>query len=266
VKDPRFFELPGLDPGVLGSTVMIVYLAHATSFCGAVWNPVTEAMPGIETVTWDFAGHGAGPAMATPVDWAVFGEQVLDETEPGGIGVGHSMGGTALVMAQLEDPERFKALILIEPIIFPGPHSRVEHQLADIAAKRKDRFGSREEALENFATRRAFASWHPDALAGYVDCGLTDDFRLACDPAVEADIYRASNDHDTFERMVDVEIPVLIIAGESSEMLGSDLVRAQAGQFHRAGFELVEGAGHFLPMERPDLVAERTLRLATSPI
>jgi pimeloyl-ACP methyl ester carboxylesterase len=241
---------------------MTVYLAHATSFCGAVWNPVIEAMNGMETVTWDFAGHGSGPSLTTPVDWSLFGEQVLDETEPGGIGVGHSMGGTALVMAQLRDPDRFRALILIEPIIFPGPHSRVEHPMATIAVKRKDRFEGRKEALENFGSRGAFASWHPDALAAYVDCGLTDEFRLACDPAVEADIYRASNDHDTYEAMVEVEIPVLIMAGESSEMLGHDLVRAQAGQFQRAGFEFVKDAGHFLPMERPELVAERALRLA----
>ncbi|MGA7281430.1 MAG: hypothetical protein WBZ40_06560, partial [Acidimicrobiia bacterium] len=58
----------------------------------------------LESVVWDFAGHGAGPDIDLPVDWSVFGGQVLDETKPGGVGVGHSMGGAALVMAQLADP------------------------------------------------------------------------------------------------------------------------------------------------------------------
>lgn len=239
------------------------FLAHATGFCGGVWRPVTEGLEA-DTVDWDFAGHGSGPLLDLPVDWAVFGEQVLDETTPGGVGIGHSMGGAALVMAQLADPRRFEALVLIEPIIFPGPHQRLEHPMAVGALKRKTEFSSREDALANFEARSAFSSWHRAALEGYVEGGLIGDdpVRLACDPEVEADIYRASNAHDTFERMADVEVPVLVMAGETSDTIPPDLARAQAAQFGRAGFEIVPESGHFLPMEKPELVAERATRLA----
>lgn len=245
---------------------MPVYFAHATSFCGAVWRPVLELLGNLDCVTWDFAGHGEGAELKLPVHWQRFGEQVLLETEPGGVGVGHSMGACALVMAQLEDPQRFDFLVLVEPIIFPGPHGRLEHPLSQIAAKRKASFESREAALDNFRARSAFSRWHPDALHGYVDCGLVGDgpVELACNPEVEADIYRASNDHDTWERLDEVEIPVLLLSGADSDTIAPNFARAQAERFPSAGVEIVPDAGHFLPMEKPDLIADRVRRIAAT--
>lgn len=245
---------------------MPVFFAHATSFCGAVWRPVVDLLEGLDCVTWDFAGHGQGVELELPVHWRRFGEQVLAETTPGGVGVGHSMGACALVMAQLEDPERFGFLLLIEPTIFPGPHRRLEHPLSQVASKRKASFESREAALENFKSRAAFANWHPGALDGYVDCGLVGGgpVELACRPEIEADIYRASNDHDTWERLGEVEIPVLLLSGSDSDTIAPDFARAQAQRFPSAGVEIVPDAGHFLPMERPDLVADRIRRIGAT--
>lgn len=244
--------------------MMPVYLAHATSFCGAVWRPVIERLTGVDCVVWDFAGHGNGPELDLPVHWGRFGDQVLDETEPGGIGVGHSMGACALVMAQLKDPVRFRFLVLIEPIIFPGPHRRQDHSLVEVASKRKNSFDSRQAAFENFSSRGAFSNWDPEALAGYVDCGLQGEgpVALACKPEVEADIYRASNDHDTFERLGEIEIPLLVLSGQNSDTIAPEFARTQAAQFASAGVEIVPDAGHFLPMEKPDLVADRVARIA----
>lgn len=243
--------------------MMPVYFAHATSFCGGVWRPVIERLTDVECVTWDFAGHGNGPELELPVHWSRFGNQALDETERGGIGVGHSMGACALVMAQLKDPERFLFLVLIEPIIFPAPHGREDHPPVEVASKRKRSFGSRQAALENFSSRGAFSDWDPDALAAYIECGFQGDdpVTLACRPEAEADIYRASNDHDTFERLGEIEIPVLILSGEESDTIAPEFAKVQAAQFSSAGVEIVRDTGHFLPMEKPDLVADRVARI-----
>jgi pimeloyl-ACP methyl ester carboxylesterase len=242
---------------------MMVYFAHATSFCGSVWNPVISELSGIDCVTWDFAGHGSGPTLDLPADWHQFGSQVLEETKPGGIGVGHSMGAAALTMAQLADPDRFRFLLLIEPIIFPGPHQRVDHMLSAVASKRKRTFESRSAARDNFASRGAFVDWVPSAIDGYVECGLVGDgpVELACDPEVEADAYRASNAHDTWERLGEIDIPVLILAGEESDTTPPEFARQQATQFSKAGLEILPEAGHFLPMTHPGLVADRVRRL-----
>jgi pimeloyl-ACP methyl ester carboxylesterase len=244
---------------------MPVYFAHATSFCGAVWRPVMASLTGVDSVTWDFAGHGAGPGLEPPFRWSVFGEQVLEETEPGGVGVGHSMGAAALVMAQLADPSRFDFLVLIEPIIFPGPYRYGDNEMSAIALKRKRRFPSRRAALENFRSRRAFARWDSGALAGYVEGGLIDvdgGVELACSPEVEAEIYRGSGAHRAWERLGEVVIPVLILVGSDSDTTSHATAREQSAQFPRAGLESVPGAGHFLPMELPGLVADRVRRVA----
>ena len=241
---------------------MTVYLSHATGFCGAVWAPVIEALGSHETVAWDFPGHGAGPRIETPLTWQVFGDFVLDSTSTGGVGVGHSMGAAALLMAQLADPSRFRALVLIEPIVFPPPHQRVNHPLASIAVKRKRSFPDREAALANFAERRAFSAWDDMALRGYVDCGFVGPgpIELACEPEIEAEIYEMSNEHDTWDRLEEIEIPTVILAGAETDTIKPDLARAQASLLG-GGVEIVPNTGHFLPMERPDLVARRTLRM-----
>lgn len=246
----------------LRSSEMTVYFSHATSFCGAVWDPVRAHLDDIETRAWDQPGHGQGPVVDLPIDWTLFGEYVLDVTEPGGVGVGHSMGAASLAMAQAADPVRFRALLLIEPVMFPGPYRRADHPMAERALRRRTRFASRAEARENFEGKGAFEGWHEEAFAGYINCGLVGDgsVRLACTPEVEAEIYRGSGAHDTWDRVGSVDIPVLLMSGELSDTISPDLARDQAAQFGRAGVEIVPDIGHFLPMQRPELVAERVRR------
>lgn len=245
---------------------MTVYLAHATSFCAAVWRPVIDQLEGIHCLAWDFPGHGAGPHLEPPFTWEVFAESVLEMTEPGGIGVGHSMGAAALAMAELADPGRFRFLLLIEPIVFPGPHRREEHPLSQVATKRKESFPTRDAARDNFASRPAFADWHPDAIDGYVACGLTGEgpVELACHPRVEAEVYRGSREHATFERLGEIETPGLVLCGEDSDTISAELAREQAKRLGTGGVEFVPATGHFLPMERPGLVADRIRRLAVT--
>jgi pimeloyl-ACP methyl ester carboxylesterase len=217
-------------------------------------------------VVWDQPGHGSGPPIDLPVDWTSFGEHVLEVTERGGIGVGHSMGAAALAMAQAVDPMRFRALVLIEPVMYPGPYERRENPMTEVALRRRREFVSREEAAENFHGRGAFEGWDEAAFDGYIRCGLVGDspVSLACDPEVEADIYRGSGAHDTWDRVGTIDVPVLLLSGEHTDTVTPELARAQSRQFQRAGLEIVPDAGHFLPMERPRLIADRVQRMVAA--
>lgn len=243
---------------------MTVYFSHATSFCAAVWNPVRRLLDDVETVAWDHPGHGSGPPLDPPVDWRVFGRYVVDMAGPGGIGVGHSMGAAALAMAQADEPALFRALVLIEPIIFPGPYAREGREsMAEAALRRRAAFPSRQAAADHLRGRGAFTGWDDSAFEGFIEGGLVgeEEVVLACRPEVEADIYRAWRDHDTWDRLARIEIPVLIMSGEDSDTISPEFAREQASRFPRAGLEVVGGTGHFLPMQRPDLIADRVRRL-----
>jgi pimeloyl-ACP methyl ester carboxylesterase len=245
--------------------------AHATGFCGAVWQPVIEALDSqFAILNWDFPNHGSAPGASLPIDWWIFGEWARDQVAAVAdplIGVGHSMGGTALVMAEVLRPKTFAALILIEPMLFPPPYRRSENRLSRGVLKRKPSFPSRDAARENFASKEPFLTWHPAALEGYVRDGLVEvngQVSLACSPQVESDIYEGATAHAAWERTGEVTTPILVLAGSDSDNLVGYDARAIANRFPRAGVEVIAGANHFLPMEQPELLARRIARMASS--
>jgi pimeloyl-ACP methyl ester carboxylesterase len=263
-----------------GSTSGHLFLAHATGFCKEVWDPVVaelraDSWDGSITA-WDAPGHGGTPEMSTPFDWWDTARAALDVIHGSGsvgpmFGVGHSMGGATLVMAELLDPGTLQRLILIEPIMFPPPFQRIEENpLAVGATRRRASFTSPQEALEHFSAKAAFTSWDERALQAYVDGGLVERdgrFWLACDPHLEADAYRSGTAHGAYERLSDVECPVVILAGQFSDTHPEVFAAHLAGEFPNGRYRIIPGTGHFLPMERPDLVAghvaDELYRLAT---
>jgi pimeloyl-ACP methyl ester carboxylesterase len=249
--------------------VTAVAFAHATGFCGGVWNPVVAALrPERRVIVWDFPGHGSGPKLRHPIDWWAFGDWTMSQLAGVShplVGVGHSMGGAALLMAEIKAPGTFTELLLIEPIVPPPPFVRSDGPMSERALKRKSRFVSREEARANFAAKLPFSAWDSAAFEGYLACGLIDMPRateLACEPADEAEIYRTATQHGVWDLLDKVEVPTTILAGSWSDTHQPDFVRALATHISGCRVEIVPGTGHFLPMEVPLLVAKRIEQIA----
>ncbi len=246
-----------------GATVLAV---HATGFCKDVWAPVVEEMRarGVANpvVAIDQPGHGDTAAPAgLPFDWWELGsavQAVAEPLRPIGLGIGHSSGGAALIMAEVTAPGLFEALLLVEPIVFPPPYRRGEDMaLATMAERRRASFGSRAEALDNFRGKGPFAGWDPRALEAYIDgCLGPRDGRwaLKCQPEVEAEFYRAAGAHGAWERLPEVGARVAVVAGEHSDSHPAPFVARQAARLGAATVT-VDGASHLVPMERPGVVA-----------
>lgn len=245
-----------------------VAFAHATGFCGGVWRPVVASLPGgVETLVWDFPCHGSAPKLDHPIDWWDMGSYALAQVAGAGaplIGVGHSMGGAVMLMAEIRSPGTFAALLLIEPIVYPPPFGEYEGPQTLLAKKRRNQFTSRDEARANFVEKLPFSAWHPAALDGYVDCGLIETpagTELACRPQDEVAIYKAATRHGVWDLLGRVDSPVTILAGASSETHNLDFVRHLASQIPDCDYEIVPGTGHFLPMEMPEVVVEQIGRI-----
>jgi pimeloyl-ACP methyl ester carboxylesterase len=251
---------PGFDgrPGV--------FFMHATGFVKEIWAPVVTELRrrGVETpcVAADQRGHGDSDTPEPPFAWEALGRDVAAvraELDGRWVGVGHSSGGAAIAMAQVASPGLFEALLLIEPIVFPPPHLRLEdHPFATLALRRRYAFADRDAALANFAGKGPFARWDPRSLEAYVDGALREDegrLLLKCEPAVEAEFYRTGNSHDTWEHLGSIAAPVTLMAGSESSSHPASFMRLLQGRFQDATVTVVDGATHFVPMERPDLVA-----------
>ena len=78
---------------------------------------------------------------------------------------------------------------------------------------------------------------------------------LKCAPEIEAEFYRGAAAHGAWARLHEVACPVVLVAGEASDSHPAPFMQEMRERFGGARLEVVPGAGHFLPMERPAAVA-----------
>ena len=239
---------------------------HATGFCKEMWLPVRNELDkrgiSIGGMAVDQRAHGDSGLSLPPFHWSALGRDVaVARAAVAGpvVGVGHSSGGAALCMAEVEAPGTFQCLVLIEPIIFPGPHVRLEENpMTDGALRRRPSFDSIEDARAVFREKGAFAEWTDAALEAYVRHAFrADDGRwvLKCSPESEAEFYREGFNHNTWEWLPEIGCPVLVIVGERSEAHPAAFAAQLVARFSNGDALIVPGATHFVPMERPDVIA-----------
>lgn len=256
----------------LGGSGRPTLLCHTTGMHGAVWEPMARALEGgLERWAIDFRAHGASVVPPdTPLPWTGFRDDVLAavdglELAPGAIlGIGHSMGGAALLLAEQARPGTFAGLWLFEPIVpppglLPTRLDGLPNPLAEGAARRRATFPSTAEALANFASKPPLHQLRADALHAYVRHGFVEDasgdgsVHLACRPDDESRTFQAAG-HDGFGRLGEVACPVVVACGD--EPFGPVVFAPSIAEALPAGrLERFGQLGHFGPLEAPERVA-----------
>lgn len=272
------FEWEGDGPPIL--------LAHATGFHARVWDEVVRRMPSRRVIALDLRGHGRSSKPAPPYSWHLFGQDVallLDDLDLSHvIGVGHSMGGHTIADAAILRPERFDALVLVDPTIFPIERNAARNGNAfDFVAKRRNEWASPEEMIERFAPRFPFNLWQPEALRDYAVHGLLPApadpseggaaLVLACPPLVEAAVLagRDSEGADILPVLDRITMPVRVLRARAPEpgetpapFTASPTAPDLASRLPDAVDVYLPHLSHFIPMEAPDLVARQIIEVA----
>ena len=145
----------------------LVVMAHATGFHARCWDATVAALgKGYRVVAPDQRGHGRS-GKSGPYEWREFGKDLaalLDLVEAhAAIGVGHSMGGHALVQAAAKRSHRIARLVLVDPVIM-APQAYAdwnrdrpfETPEQHPVSRRRARFSSWEEMFERFKERLPF--------------------------------------------------------------------------------------------------------------
>ena len=258
---------------MMGGSGPDLLVCHATGFHGLAYRPLAQCLAERFTV-WalDFRGHGAsGPAPGGNYAWSGMGADVAACVAAIGssplYGLGHSMGGAALLLAERSRPGSFERLFLYEPIVLPRgwfdpPRANA---LAVGARNRREVFDSRAEALARYSSRSPLAVMRADALAAYVEGGFVDlpdgRVRLACSAETEARTFEASGGLPTEEASA-IDVPATVAAG-SAVAAGPNpgaFSPAIAEALPKGRFRSFENLGHFGPLEAPGLVAAAAIQ------
>jgi pimeloyl-ACP methyl ester carboxylesterase len=294
----RGVEIALLDWGGAGPLAL---LHHANGFCAATLDLVARRLsPYYRVIGMDARGHGdssrpTGASFAQRAEgerrpsggayeWREFGADLAAVAralagEHGGrvaLGLGHSFGGTSMLLAAAEEPALFERLVLVDPVLHEprgaqhydaSRHVRAS-EMVQRATRRRAVFADRAAAREIWRDKDMFAEWDPRAFDLYLAEALGDrvdgQVELKCSPETEAAVYAAGFTSNVWDPTANLAVPTLILW-------------AQRGNFPRSVYEayakhvadariLDADAGHLMAMEQPDLVVDAALSFAGRPV
>lgn len=258
-----------------------IVMAHATGFHARVWDRTIAALPGSpHVIAYDQRGHGRSQKLG-PYSWDVFGQDLFDLLEAldleDVVGVGHSMGGCAMLRAASTAPARFERLVLVDPVILDpvifeawgetlGAVRPEDHPVA----RRKGHWRSWREMFERFEHRHPYSLWQREVLEDYARYGVLEDpagtgYVMACPPVVEASVYTAQGGRDVYPMIAGIDLPVTVLRGRqrqgerdggTMDFAASPTWPALASQFARGRDVHLPELTHFIPMEAPELTAD----------
>lgn len=254
-------------------------LVHATGFHARCWDQVINRLGNRKIYAVETRGHGRSDNFEPPEEWATFGDDLVELVEKLDLknvtAVGHSMGGHLLVHAAALLPERFKQLLIIDPVIISlerlaaRPNWDGDHP----AARRRNQWASADEMYEAFKDREPFSGWDKTVLKDYCDFGLLpseegDWLELACPPNIEGAIYLSSGGEKIHSKLSQVKCPVRILRARERtaddspfDFRPSPTWPELVDQFESGSERYLPTHTHFIPMEDPGLVADEIKQL-----
>ena len=264
-------HIPFIEFGGTGSTL---HIAHANAYTAGSYRLLGQQLTTQHRVlamrqrpTWPNSDPSQLERWSDLVpDLISFLDQ---ENLPEVIGVGHSMGGVVTMFAAIQHPERFKAIVLIDPVFLRPEYSALLWNaageptgamppIAQIAQRRQDSWPSREAAFAHLRPKRVFAGISDEALADFIEDGLADakeGVRLAYPKAWEARVY-ARAPYEVWDCLPQVRVPMLIIYAEHSDVLNDELIDRVKTLNPGTTAVKVADSSHLVPMEKPVEVAQ----------
>ena len=249
----------------------LIVFSHANSFAAGTYALLFKHLRsrGFAVKALDKFGHD--PAYPVSNNWPGLVQQLHDfaarEVDKAGepaFLVGHSLGGFVSIMCAARHPQLARGVLLLDSPLLGGWKSHAVRaakrtQLVGsispgaVSRKRKNRWPSREAALEHFRHKKAFARWDPQVLADYIAHGMRDEDGecvLAFDRDIETRIYNTLPDNmDGLLKRHALRCPAAFIGGLQSEEVGQ-VGLAMTRKVTEGRMAMLDGS-HLFPMEKP---------------
>ncbi|KAI0636249.1 alpha/beta-hydrolase [Trametes polyzona] len=288
-------------------------LFHCSGSHKETWEPTIEHLfstkgpngSSLFREAWSFEMHSHGEAailndaalssIGSPLtveEWADAVKRFVASGALGGhklVGIGHSLGGTALLLTAMSDElpaVNYDAIVLVEPALitreaFDANLEEREGALRDMSeavSKRRDTWNTREEAHKYFAKRFPWAVWNPRVLELYVRHGLREistrggdatDIKvtLCCTKEQERATYLHVEPHfvvlDTI-RNLDASVPLHFLLGERVDLI-PEYIHDSVIQLRKSvDVRKIPDGGHFVVQENPEGLASAIGDIAAS--
>lgn len=206
-------------------------------------------------------------------DWRPLAEDLAAFLDQQGfqrvIGVGHSLGATTTLRLALQQPHRFLALVLIDPVIFPpwmvalwkGIYALglgySLHPLVKRTLRRRQTFESKEAMFANYRKKSVFRFLDDAALQAYVNalaCPTNEGYVTLCYPKEwEARIYVTGvhGDDDIWQGLSQLKPAALFLRGAATDTFWQSTATLIKKRLPHSIVQTIPAASHLLPLERP---------------
>lgn len=250
-----------------------LHLAIANGFPPATYTPFVEPLLAhfrVLSLPPRALWPGIGAPPARPGTWVTLAEDLLAglATHAQGpvVGVGHSYGAVATLLAAVREPTRFSKLVFLDPTILPPPvmgeiaaaRQRGEParlELVEGARRRRSRFASADEAYAFWRSRPLFRLWPDETLRLYAESMTrpavdAEGVELTWTGAWEAYYYESFYTETWLEaRRLSPGIPLLVITGGTSTTVAPETVEEMRRVWPWAEIRTIPGHGHLFPQE-----------------
>ncbi len=230
---------------------------HCTLASGRALAPLMERLGDRLTGTAiDLPGHGRGPGWDGLADYLGQAVDLAEGACPGPRDVvGHSFGGVVALALAVRRPDLVRSAVLVEPVFFAaarGTEAHARHVEGFRAVEAAFAAGDRPGAAERFT-----AIWGGDTPWPEIPeahrAVMADRIHL-----VAASIPGLSDDSLGLlapGRLDRVKAPVTLLEGGRTHPVVPDILSALTARLPHARREVVEDAGHMVPLTHPDAVA-----------
>ena len=201
-----------------------------------VWHPLEAVFPDHDIHRADTTKDDSIEAMAHRILAAFEGTCVI---------VGHSMGGRVAMEVAHQAPERVTELVLANT----GHHPLAQGEQEKRQAKIDQGHADFPAMVKSWLPPMVAASRHDD---NALMSNLTQ-MALSAGPEIhETQIKALVNRPDASKYLPDLTCPILFLTGTEDLWSPAAQHREMQSMARNATLEIVEGAGHFLPVEQPE--------------
>ncbi len=243
-----------------------IVFSHANGYHPNIYKVIFDNLQNVDVHSILFGPYRSDVSIDSFYSWHQLKDELIDYIESNdlkaSVGVGHSMGGIATLLAAAENPNLFKRIILFDPVILPRyvywllgiPCIPLKLKLAPpsrIALHRKDTFSSHDEVYQYYRPKSVFKNLTDEILWSYVVNSFepySDGVKLKYTKEWEARVYATGT--KPWSAIRNISVPVTIVRGVSSDVI-NDCTWERLKRI-RPDFELItlENAGHLVPLEQ----------------